>query len=327
MASIAFPQYSKHLTLSTTHTYNYVYIPAVKPSFPTILFLHGFPSSSYDWRHQITFFAAQGYGVLAPDLLGYGGTSKPAAVEGYKTKKMAAEITEILDHENLARVHAVAHDTGSILLSRLVNYFPERIHSCTFLAVPYSQPGTHFDLDAVNAMTKQLLGHEHFGYLRFFVSEGSGDLLDEHSESFSTLFYPAEPELWETHVGPTGALESWIQADYRGPLAPYITDEERMIHQKIMKGHHSSALNWYRALVWNINEKDEVEDALPVKISLPVMMVTAAPSLVQLPGAAEQMKAVADDLTVKEVSTRGHWMPLEARDEVNSMLKEFFERR
>lgn len=93
-----------------------------------------------------------------------------------------------------------------------------------------------------------------------------------------------------------------------------------------MKGHHSSALNWYRALVWNVNEKDEVEDALPAKLSLPVMMVTAAPSSVQLPGAAEQMKAIADDLVAKEVSTRGHWMQLEARDEVNSILKDFFEK-
>lgn len=95
MASIVFPQYSKHLSLSTTHTYNYVYVPAIKTSFPTILFLHGFPSSSYNWRHQITFFAAHGSGVLAPDLLGYGGTSKPAAVEEYKSKKVAAEIAEI----------------------------------------------------------------------------------------------------------------------------------------------------------------------------------------------------------------------------------------
>lgn len=187
MASIAFPQYSKHLSLSTTHTYNYVYIPTNKAPLPTILFLHGFPSSSYDWRHQISFFAAHGYGVLAPDLLGYGGTSKPAAVEGYKTKKMAAEIAEILDHENLTRVHAVAHDTGCILLSRLVNYFPQKIHSCTFLAVPYSRPGEHFDLDAVNAMTKQILGHEQFGYLKLFVSDGSDYLLDEHASCHDVL--------------------------------------------------------------------------------------------------------------------------------------------
>jgi pimeloyl-ACP methyl ester carboxylesterase len=144
------------------------------------LFLHGFPSSCYDWRHQISFFSAAGYGILAPDLLGYGGTSKPTDATAYKAKQMAAEIAEILDNEKIQRIHAVSHDTGSILLSRIANYYPERLLSCTFLAVPYSKPGEHFDLKAVNAMTKQLLGKERFGYLDFFVSEMAGALLDQH---------------------------------------------------------------------------------------------------------------------------------------------------
>lgn len=180
MAAIAFPQHAKTLELSTGHTYSYVYIPATNAAHPTILFLHGFPSSCYDWRHQISFFAPLGYGVVAPDLLGYGGTSKPASAEEYKAKRMSAEIAEILDHEDLQRVHAVAHDTGAILLSRLANYFPRRLLSCTFLAVPYSKPAQHFDLGAVNAMTKQLLGKEQFGYIKFFIQDDAGSVLDEH---------------------------------------------------------------------------------------------------------------------------------------------------
>lgn len=248
MASIAFPQHAKHLTLSTSHTYSYIYIPASKPSFTTILFLHGFPSSCFDWRHQISFFSDLGYGVLAPDLLGYGGTSKPISAEAYRAKKMGTEITEILDHEGLQRVHAVAHDTGCILLSRMANYVPDRLLSSSFLAVPYSRPGEHFDLAAVNTMTKQVLGQESFGYLSFFVGDEAGCLLDQHvslqmaflkgllflgsvlmsilqSESFFTLFYPADPVLWTDHVGPTGAMEAWLRADRQGPKAPYITDE------------------------------------------------------------------------------------------------------
>lgn len=93
MASIAFPEIAKLHTLSTSHTYNYVY-HAATASQATILLLHGFPSSCYDWRHQIHHFINLGYGVLAPDLLGYGGTSKPTAVEEYKLKSMAREIIE-----------------------------------------------------------------------------------------------------------------------------------------------------------------------------------------------------------------------------------------
>ena len=189
MAAIAFCRHAKSFKLSTGHTYSFVYIPATTSSTSTILFLHGFPSACYDWRHQVAFFADHGYGVIAPDLLGYGGTSKPASAEEYKAKKMAAEIAEILDHEHLDRVHAVSHDTGSILLSRLANYFPERLLSCTFLTVPYSRPGEHFDLEAVNKMTKQLLGKERFGYVKFFAENNAGQLLDQHVRSLPRVFH------------------------------------------------------------------------------------------------------------------------------------------
>jgi pimeloyl-ACP methyl ester carboxylesterase len=188
MALIAFPEHTKTLILSTSHTYSYVHIPPTNPTKATILFLHGFPSSSYDWRHQISFFPLHGYGILVPDLLGYGGTSKPTSAEEYKAKNMAAEIIEILDHERLIKIHAVSHDTGTILLSRLANYFPERLLSCTFLAVPYSKPGEHFDLDAVNDMTKKVHGKERFGYLKFLVSDCAGDILDQYVSYPDTFF-------------------------------------------------------------------------------------------------------------------------------------------
>lgn len=180
MASIAFPQLAKSHILSTSHTYSYAYHPPTNASLPTILFLHGFPSSCYDWRHQINFFSQEGYGVLVPDLLGYGNTAKPTTLEDYKTRRMAAEVIELLDHEGINKFHAVGHDTGCILLSRLPNYFPNRLLSCTFLDVPYSKPGGHFDLATVNALTKQFLGYERFGYLEFFTRADAGDIIDQH---------------------------------------------------------------------------------------------------------------------------------------------------
>jgi pimeloyl-ACP methyl ester carboxylesterase len=168
---------SKAHSLSTNHTYTYIHHPPTSPK-PTILLLHGFPSTSYDWRHQIAHFTAQGYGILAPDLLGYGRTSKPIALAAYKTKSMASEIIEILDHEGISKVHGVGHDTGCTLLSRLADYFPERLLSCSFLDVPYMKPGVHFDLETVNTGTRSVMGFERFGYLEFFVRDEAGDVLD-----------------------------------------------------------------------------------------------------------------------------------------------------
>jgi pimeloyl-ACP methyl ester carboxylesterase len=188
MACIAFPHLARRHILSTSHTYSYAYHPPSTPFLPTLLFLHGFPSSCYDWRHQIQFFARQGYGVLAPDLLGYGGTSKPTDLNEYRSKKMAAEIIELLDHESIDKVHAVGHDTGCTLLSRLADYFPSRFLSCSFLDVPYSKPGQRFDLAMVNSMTKQFLGFERFGYIGFFVGDDAGRVLDQHVRLALYLF-------------------------------------------------------------------------------------------------------------------------------------------
>ncbi|KAL4960910.1 alpha/beta hydrolase [Aspergillus stella-maris] len=321
MASIAFPRLAKKHTLSTSHTYGYAYSPAANPTKPTILFLHGFPSSCYDWRYQIHFFSEKGYGILAPDLLGYGDTAKPMAVEEHKTKKMAAEIIGILDHEGIDKVHSVAHDTGCTLLSRLADYYPDRLLSATFLDVPYAMPGQHFDLAVVNAMTKQFLGFERFGYLDFFSKLGTGD-----SESLFTLFYPRDPTIWIEHVGPTGAMEKWLLQNRKGPEPEYFTESEHQIHQTIMKGNYGSALKWYQALVGNINEQEEVEANIEPELSMPVLMVCPQPTQLELPGVEERMRQVAPDLTLKRVSTTGHWVQLEARDEINSILKKFFER-
>lgn len=147
----------------------------------------------------------------------------------------------------------------------------------------------------------------------------------EQSDSFFTLFYPSDPSLWEEHVGPEGSMESWLRADRQEAMAPYITEDERVIHQKIMRGHHGPALNWYRVLVNNLNEQDEVEAKLSPKIPCPTLMLFPAQVAGKPTAASTISPDIADDLSVKNVSTPGHWLQLEARHEVNSILQDFFE--
>jgi soluble epoxide hydrolase/lipid-phosphate phosphatase len=179
MATIAFPNESKVVTLKSGVTYSYTYIPA-KARHPTILFLHGFPSSSYNWRHQITHFSSLGYGVSAPDLLGYGETDKPTSVSDYRGTKMAHETNQLLEHVELAKVHGVAHDWGSFLLSRLANWYPQRLLSCSFLALAYRAPGQIMNMDAVNEITKKKLGYEMFGFWKCFEREDAPQVLKDH---------------------------------------------------------------------------------------------------------------------------------------------------
>jgi hypothetical protein len=82
-------------------------------------------------RFQIPYFHALGYGILAPDLLDYGGTSEALDGESYIGSSMAVEIIEIsryevLEPENGEReVVGIAHDRATYLSSQLAAGYEE----------------------------------------------------------------------------------------------------------------------------------------------------------------------------------------------------------
>ena len=109
MASVAFPELSKTVTVKDGTKYGYIKVEA-KDGKPTLLFLHGYPSSSYHWHYQVKQCQDAGYGAIIPDLLGYGDTDKPKEYEAYDNTIMARHIMDVLDHEGLEKVVGIGHD-------------------------------------------------------------------------------------------------------------------------------------------------------------------------------------------------------------------------
>lgn len=110
MALQLFPEISKITAVRDGTKYAYIHILATDSKKPTFLLLHGFPSTTYDWRHVVPLFKELGCGVLAPDLLGYGDSDKPEDVEAYSFKRMADHIVELVVGEGLEQVIGVGHD-------------------------------------------------------------------------------------------------------------------------------------------------------------------------------------------------------------------------
>ena len=107
------PALYKTFTTSRSITYNYYFSPpspSESSAKPYLLFLHGFPSSSNDWRRQISFFKSRGYGLIVPDMLGYGGTSIPSDPMEYRGSLMAKDMIELLDKEGVQKVVSIGHD-------------------------------------------------------------------------------------------------------------------------------------------------------------------------------------------------------------------------
>jgi len=181
---------------STGHTYAYICYPSSNSLRPTLLFLHGFPSTSYDWRFQIPHFRSLGYGILAPDLLGYGGTSRPTDVQCYLGSEMSKEIIAILDHERLGlkeetgsgRVVAIAHDWGTYLLSQLASRYQERFEKFVFMSVLFTMPGRRTDVEMVNRKTKKKFGYDIMGYFLFLSTPRAGRVLGENVLFLHLLF-------------------------------------------------------------------------------------------------------------------------------------------
>lgn len=103
------PAHYKKLRTSRGINYSYYYSRA-KPSFPTIAFYHGYPGTSNDWRRVIPYFQSKGYGILAPDMLGYAGTDQPTDPNEYLMTKISKDMVDILDAEKLDKVITVGHD-------------------------------------------------------------------------------------------------------------------------------------------------------------------------------------------------------------------------
>ena len=99
----------KSLTVSRGLTYTYYASPSSRGQ-PTLLLLHGFPSTAHDWRHVVPFFKDRGYGLVVPDLLGHGDTAKPIDPALYVSSAMSKDFVDILDAEHVEKAIVVGHD-------------------------------------------------------------------------------------------------------------------------------------------------------------------------------------------------------------------------
>ena len=130
---------------------------------PPLLLLHGAPMSHITWRLMAPLLAEH-YTIVAPDLRGYGDSSKPPDGDNhsnYSKRAMALDNVEVMKHFGFDSFPVVGQDRGGRVAHRMALDYPDKItHVAAIDIVP-----THYHYTNVNLAFVQAYYHW-FSYLR-----------------------------------------------------------------------------------------------------------------------------------------------------------------
>ncbi len=289
---------------------------------PVVVLAHGFPELAYSWRHQIPVLAQAGYHVLAPDQRGYGGSSRPDAIEDYNIAALCGDLVGLLDDVATQRAVIVGHDWGSMVAWNFPLFHPDRVAGVVGMSVPpVPRP-----LAPPTQIWRELFG-ENFFYILYFQEPGVADANlgrdpketmrrviggprrpDDHGAA-ARMLAPG-PEGWVERLPEPIALADWITQD---ELDHYITEFTRT--------GFTGGLNWYRNfdLNWELTA-----DTPATTVIVPSLFITGSKDVVRTFTRADRAREVATgDYQELVIDGAGHWIQQERPEEVNDALLKF----
>jgi pimeloyl-ACP methyl ester carboxylesterase len=248
-----------------------------------VLLLHGFPQTSWSWRHALSALGDAGYRAVAPDQRGYSPGARPAEVERYGTPHLVADVLAIADELGGHMFHLVGHDWGAAVAWQLAGRHQNRLRSLTILSVPHPF-----------AFSRALSGEggsdqsSRSSYFEFFRSDGA-------AEQFLADDAAVLRGMYETTGLPADGIETYVE----------------VLQQP---GAMQAALNWYRAADLTLVEGLGA-------ITMPTLFVwsTNDPALGR--EAAEwTAEYVEGPYRFEILDDVGHWIAEEAPDRFDALL-------
>ncbi|MDP9900915.1 alpha/beta fold hydrolase [Variovorax ginsengisoli] len=298
-------------------------VPPRDAAKPTVVLLHGFPELAFSWRHQIRALTDAGYGVLAPDLRGYGDTGPQGTFESYRMQNLALDVTGLLDALGHARAVIVGHDFGGALAWTLARDHADRVLGIASLNTPYTR---RTEADLVHTM-RQARGPTH--YMVTFQQPGVGEALlgANVTATFRGLMRrPAVTLDRFAHLcARVRALPATVftgEPELMG--APLLEEPElQLLARTYERTGFEGALNWYR----NLHRNWLDTAATPDHIGVPALMISAADDFFLPPTTTRGMERIVPDLERHTLSDCGHWTQQEQPEAVNALLLDWLARR
>jgi len=257
-----------------------------------VLFLHGFPQTSYSWHHQLEAVGAAGHRGLAFDQRGYSPGARPGRVEDYRIGELVSDVLAVADGWGLDRFDLVGHDWGAMVAWVVAGRHPDRVRTLTAVSVPHPR-----------AFAAAFGG-------------GEGDPDQRQRSSYIEVFR-AEGGVAERALlgedGSGGGLRTMFDASG----LPSDTEEvRRFVDRMLEPGALTAALNWYRA-----TEPNSLTDV--GAITVPTLYVWSDEDIALGRLAAEAtVEWVTGPYRFEVLSGVSHWIPETAPAELNRLLLE-----
>ena len=292
-----FPGFDK-TSVATEENVQISYI--VGGSGPPLLLLHGHPQTHTIW-HRVAPILAEQFTVIAPDLRGYGDSSKPAGDAdhaNYAKRVMARDMLLVMRSLGFDRFDVLAHDRGARVAARLAADHPDVVQRLVML-----------DIAPTLAMYEQTTEAFARAYWHWFFLIQPAPLPERLIE--------ADPSAYVTDL--MGGRSSGLAPFDPRALAEY----QRCLG---LPGAAHSLCEDYRASATIDLVHDRADREAGRKLAMPVLVLWGEKGVVQrcfLP--LDEWRRVADDVRGRSLPC-GHYVPEEAPEELIAEVREFLGR-
>lgn len=296
---------------------------------PLVLLLHGFPETSYAWRHQLAALSDAGFRAVAPDLRGFGLSDCPIEPQLYTTLDIVGDLVGLMDALGEQDAVVMGNDWGATIAWQAALLRPDRCRAVVALGVPMMGR-------APIAPSRLLpLTEQAWFYTHYFSQRGQAEREFERNvaATLRKLYFWASGDAGPRDEGtpnPFGfvargaglldalpepaSLPAWLDE----------TDFDAFVRAFETSGF-CGGLNLYRALDRNWELQAAFNGLL---VRTPALYLVgeydtglAIPGMREIIGAMPQLVPNLRDSRV--IRRAGHWLQQEAPEQVNAAVIEF----